>query len=117
MNGRARAGVWRAMLAAERERRRRLALSPSAEDAAAELIDTLDQMAVRLLSSARPDDAAMVAQLATLVRAQDDAGIEALRAKYDPAPAEIVAWMIMAGDGESALDALVRYAAPVAGSV
>jgi hypothetical protein len=111
MNGRGRPGIWFAMLAAERERRRLLALSPSAAEAAAELIDTLEEMATRLIGAPRPGDAALATKLVTLAREKDDAGLKAVRAEYDLAPAEIVAWLIAAGDNETALEVLGRYAA------
>jgi hypothetical protein len=111
MNGRDRAGIWFAMLAAERERRRLLALSPPAAEVAAELIDTLEQMAGRLLGAPLPGDAALAKELMALAREKDDAGLEAVRLKYDLAPAEVVAWLIAAGDGEAALEVLGRYAA------
>ena len=110
MNGRGRPGIWFAMLAAERERRRLLALSPPAAEVAAELADALEQMAGRLLGAPRPGDAALAKELVALARAKDDAGLEAVRLKYDLAPAEVVAWLIAAGDGETALDVLGRYA-------
>jgi hypothetical protein len=75
MNGRDRAGVWLAMLAAERERRRLRALSPSAAEAAAELLDTLEQMAERLLGGPLPGDAALAKELVAVVRERDDAGL------------------------------------------
>jgi hypothetical protein len=110
MNGRARAGIWFAMLAAERERRRLLALSPPADEVMAELGDELEQMAGRLLGAPRPGDAALATKLMALAREKDDAGLEAVRAEYDLAPAEVVAWLIAAGDGETALEVLDRYA-------
>lgn len=115
MNGRARAGIWFAMLAAERERRRLLALSPPAAQVAAEFATTLEQMAVRLLGSPQPGDAAMAPELAALAQAKDDAGLEAVRLKCDLAPAEVVAWLIGAGDTEAAFEVLGRYASGDAG--
>jgi hypothetical protein len=111
MNGRDRAGIWFAMLTAERERRRLLALSPPAAEVAAELADTLEQMAGRLLGAPLPGDAALAKGLVALAREKNDAGLEAVRLKYDLAPAEVVAWLIAAGDGEAALEVLGRYAA------
>jgi hypothetical protein len=110
MNGRDRARIWFAMLAAERDRRQLLALSPPAAEMAADLVDTLEQMAGRLLGAPRPGDAALAKELVALAREKDDAGLEAVRLKYDLAPAEVVAWLIAAGDGETALDVLGRYA-------
>lgn len=110
MNDHGRARIWFAMLAAERERRRLLSLSPPAAEAAADL-DALEQMAARLLGSPRPGDGAAATELVALAREGDDAGLEAVRLKYDLAPAEVVAWLIAAGDGEAALEALGRYAA------
>lgn len=108
MNGRDRAGIWFAMLAAERERRRLLALSQPAAEAATDLVDALKQMAARLLGSPRPDDDVLATELVALAREGDDAGLEAVRLKYDLAPAEVVAWLIAAGDGEAALEVLGR---------
>ena len=110
MNGRDRAGVWFAMLAAERERRRLLALSPPADEAAAELLDMLEEMAERLLGAPLPGDAALMKELVALAREKDEAGLEAARAKYDLAPAEVVAWLLGAGDSEAAFEVLGRYA-------
>ena len=110
MNGRDRAGIWFAMLAAERERRQLLALSLPAAEVAAELIGTLEQMAGRLLATPRPGDADLVKELVALARENDDAGLEAVRLKYDLAPAEVVAWLGAAGARETALDVLGRYA-------
>jgi hypothetical protein len=115
MNGRERAGIWFAMLAGERERRRLLALSPPAAEVATELADALEQMVGRLLGAPRPGDAALAAELVVLAREKDDAGLEAVRLKYDLAPAEVVAWLIAAGDGETALDVLGGYAGADAG--
>jgi hypothetical protein len=115
MNGRDRTWVWFAMLAAERERRRLLALAPSADEAAAELVDTLEEMARRLLGAPLPGDAVLTAELVALAREKDDAGMEAARLKYDLAPAEVVAWLIAAGDSEAAFDVLGRHAATVVG--
>jgi hypothetical protein len=111
MNGYGRSGIWFAMLAAERERRRLLALSPPADEVLAELVDEFEQMAGRLLRAPRPGDDALVKELVALAREKDDAGLEAVRLKYDLAPAEVVAWLIAAGDRETALDVLERYAA------
>ena len=108
---RVRRGIWFAMLAAERERRRLLALSPTPAEAMADLVDALEQMARRLLGFPRPGDSALATELVALAHAQDDAGLEAVRLKYDLAPAEIVAWLIAAGNGEAAFEALGRYAA------
>jgi hypothetical protein len=113
MNGHGRSGIWFAMLAAERERRRLLALSRPAAEVAAEFIDTLEEMAARLRGTPRPGDAAMAAELVALAREKDDAGLEAARLKHDLAPAEVVAWLIAAGDGEAAIEVLGRYAAPM----
>jgi hypothetical protein len=112
MNGRDRAGIWFALLAAERERRRLMALSPSADEAAADLVDTLEQMAERLQGSSRPGEPSTLAtELAALAREKDDAGLEPARLKYDLSPAEVVARLIAAGDGEAAFEVLGRYAA------
>jgi hypothetical protein len=111
MNVRGRSGIWLAMLAAERERRRLLALSPPAAEVAADRVAELEQMAVRLLTTARPGDDALVKELMALAHEKDDAGLDAVRLKYDLAPAEVVAWLIAAGEGETALDVLGRYAA------
>jgi hypothetical protein len=116
MNGRDRARIWFAMLAAERERRQLLALSPTADEAAAALVDELEQMAGRLLGTPCPGDSAMVAELVALAREKDDAGLAAVRLKYDLAPAEVVAWLIAAGDSKAALEVLGRYAAPMPAS-
>ena len=116
MTGRARAGIWFAMLTAERERRRLLASSPSAEETAADLLDTVEQMVTRLQGSSRPGDEQMAAELAALARSEDWAGLEAARLNYDLAPAEVIAWLIMAGDSEAGLDVLGRYS-PAAASV
>jgi hypothetical protein len=111
MNGPGPAGIWFAMLAAERERRRLLALSPPAAEAAADLADTLEQMAARLLSASRPGDSTLVTELVALACEKDDVGLEAARLKYDLAPAEVAAWLIAAENGEAALEVLGRYAA------
>jgi hypothetical protein len=111
MNSRGRSGIWFAMLAAERERRRLLALSPPAAEVAAELADALEQMAGRLLGAPLPGDAALAKELVALAREKDDAGLEAVRAEYDLAPAEVVAWLIAVGDRETAFDVLGRYVA------
>jgi hypothetical protein len=116
MNGRDRARIWFAMLAAERERRQLLSLSPTADEAAAALVDELEQMAGRLLGTPCPGDSAMVAELVALAREKDEAGLEAARLKYDLAPAEVVAWLIAAGEGETALAVLARYASPTPAS-
>jgi hypothetical protein len=115
-NGRGRSGIWFAMLAAERERRRLLALSPPAAEVLAELIEELEQMAERLLGVPYPGDAALAKKLLALAREKDDAGLEAVRAEYDLAPAEVVAWLIAAGDSETALAVLGRYAALIPAS-
>jgi hypothetical protein len=78
---------------------------------AAELADALEQMAERLLSTPSPGDAALAKELVALARGKDDAGLEAIRAEYDLAPAEVVAWLIAAGESDTALDVLGRYAA------
>jgi hypothetical protein len=111
MNGRGRSGIWFAMLAAERERRRLLALSLPDAEAAVKLVEELEQMAERLLGSPYPGDSALAKKLLALALEKDDAGLEAVRAEYDLAPAEVVARLIAAGDGETALDVLGRYAA------
>lgn len=104
------------MLAAERERRRLLALSPPAAEVAAEFVAMLEQMAARLLGALRPGDAALAKELVAVAREKDDAGLEAIRLKSDLAPAEVVAWLIAAGDGEAALEVLGHYAALIPAS-
>jgi len=112
MNGQGRAGIWFAMLAVERERRRLLALSLPADEPAADLVDALEHMAERLQGSSRPGEPSTLAiELAALARENDDAGLEAVRLKYNLSPAEVVARLIAAGDGEAAAEALDRDAA------
>jgi hypothetical protein len=110
VNGRDRAGIWFALLSAERERRRLLALSLPADEAAADLVDELEQMAERLQGVSRPGEPSTLAtELVTLAREKDDAGLEAARRKYDLSPAEVVARLIAAGDSEAAFEVLDRY--------
>jgi hypothetical protein len=116
MNGGARAGIWFALLAAERERRRLLALSPPADEAAADLVDALEQMAERLLGSSCPGEPSTLATELVTLAPKENAGLEAARLKYDLSPAEVVARLIAAGDGEAAFEALDRYAAAVPAS-
>jgi hypothetical protein len=81
------------------------------EAALAQLLDQLEQMAERLLGAPLPGGIAVVGKLVALAREKDDVGLEAVRAEYDLAPAEVVALLIAAGDRETAFDVLGRYAA------
>ena len=110
MNDHGRARIWFAMLAAERERRR-LLTSRCRPPRRRRTSTRSNRWRRGCWGSPRPGDGAAATELVALARERDDAGLEAVRLKYDLAPAEVVAWLIAAGDGEAALEALGRYAA------
>jgi hypothetical protein len=99
---------YRLLLAEQRRRTPGGAINREA--AIEQLLDQLEQMAERLRGSAYPGDGALMEKLLALALEKDDAGLEAARMEYDLAPAEVVAWLIAAGDGATAFDVLGRYA-------